>query len=196
MHPESKLRSCMACSTASSRLRLYRSSLQSPLTQSSAGHRVSHWSRPWTCWKGRIAFDSLSILHESQYRVALCISQTTQSRHSRVAPRISCCRPVLHRCSTASILCKAANTSRFSEPWPSPEAMASPTINERDELDQVPEEDNRVAKRARLSEPAPIQEQVVKVTGFGNRALRSVLKGSLRSLLVLVVLCIDFVRIS
>ena len=169
----------MACSTASSRLRLYRSSLQSPLTQSSAGHKVSHWSRPWTCWKGRIAVDSITALHNSQYRVSLCVIQRAQSRHPRAAPRISCYRPVLYRCSTDSILCKAASTSRFSEPWSSPEAMASPTINERDELDQVPEEDSRVAKRVRLSEPAPVQEQVVKVTGFGNRALRSVLKGGL-----------------
>lgn len=52
--------------------------------------------------------------------------------------------------------------------------MASPAVpTDREEIEQ---DDNRQFKRNRL-EAAPKQEQVVKVNGFANRALRSVLKG-------------------
>ena len=37
--------------------------------------------------------------------------------------------------------------------------------------------DERESKRVKLDAPVIPQEQIVKVSGFGNRALRSVLKG-------------------
>ena len=37
--------------------------------------------------------------------------------------------------------------------------------------------DERESKRVKIDQPILPQEQIVKVSGFGNRALRSVLKG-------------------
>ena len=43
--------------------------------------------------------------------------------------------------------------------------------------DQETSVDERESKRMKFDAPSIPQEQIVKVSGFGNRALRSVLKG-------------------
>lgn len=74
----------------------------------------------------------------------------------------------------ASVPCKAAESAGVASHWPEQGSMASPAVpTDREEIEQ---DDNRQFKRNRL-EAAPKQEQVVKVNGFANRALRSVLKG-------------------
>lgn len=103
------------------------------------------------------------------------ISKRSSRQALAVASALYAPRPgILHnRKAERRRVRSAAEGPGFTDHWPVADNMASPSPVDREEIER---EEARHPKRPRLDDQVD-QEQIVRGTGFANRALRSVLKG-------------------
>ena len=80
-----------------------------------------------------------------------------------------------HRFFSTSIVSAVGESDGQLDRW-SVSGMVSSNKGDDEHLDNGLDE--RESKRVKIDAPVVTQEKIVKVSGFGNRALRSVLKGT------------------